>query len=122
MANATEKKITKRDMFVALMAIPENAEWKDMLQHEVDLIDGRAERANAKKAEKKAAGDELLAKVKAVLTTDLQSAEEIVEAIGEEDVTKAKVVNRLGKLVAAGEVTKEQHRINKKSVMQYALA
>lgn len=70
-------------------------------------IDKR-EKAQAKAAEKKAESDEMTDAIAEILTEDGQTAEDIAKALSErfEDITKAKVVSRMGKLIAAGRASK----------------
>lgn len=70
-------------------------------------IDKR-EKAQAKAAEKKAESDEMTDAIAEILTEDGKTAEDIAQALSQrfEDITKAKVVSRMGKLVAAGRASK----------------
>ena len=84
----------------------------------------KAAKAKEKAAEKKAAADELQEKVAAVLTDELQSAEDIAAQVEGEDITKGKVVNRLSKLIEAGVAVKEAVKVecSKTKKMCYKLA
>ena len=84
----------------------------------------KAAKAKEKAAEKKAAADELQEKVAAVLTDELQSAEDIAAQVEGEDITKGKVVNRLSKLIEAGVAVKETVKVegSKTKKMCYKLA
>ena len=84
----------------------------------------KAAKAKEKAAEKKAAADELQEKVAAVLTDELQSAEDIAAQVEGEDITKGKVVNRLSKLIEAGVEVKEAVKVegSKTKKMCYKLA
>lgn len=126
-----EKKLTKKDYFEAIAAVVTELEdvngipAQDVLafiDKQVEQIDNKAEKAKAKAAEKKAEGDALRDKVEAALTDELQSAEALVEAIGEEDVTKQKVVARLTQLVNAGIATKEKVKVDKAEKTMYRKA
>lgn len=68
------------------------------------------ERARVRAAEKRAEGDELTAAIREVLTDTLQGADEVTANVMIEGVTKSKVIARLGQLVKAGEVEKEQYK------------
>ena len=70
-------------------------------------IDKR-EKAQAKAAEKKAESDEMTDAIAEILTEDGKTAEDIAQALSArfEDITKAKVVSRMGKLVVAGRASK----------------
>lgn len=123
-----EKKITKRDNYVTLSEIVANSdsEIKDELlsfiEKEILSIDSKAEKAKARAAEKKAAGDELREAVQNVLTNELQTADAILCQIEGEELTKAKIVARLTQLVKAGIATKEDVKNEEnKTVKAYKL-
>lgn len=107
-----EKKMTKRDKYELVKGVLENSdvEDRDMLiefvEKQIDMIDTKAEKAKARAAAKKEAGDELRATIKSVLTNEYQSADEITQRVAIEGVTRAKVIARLGQLVKLGEVEK----------------
>ena len=93
----------------------------EFIQKQVDALDKKADKAKERAAEKKAAGDELRTKVQSVLTEELQTIDEIVDAIGEEDVTRNKVVARLTQLLKAGVAVKDKVENGSKKVMGYKL-
>lgn len=108
-----EKKITKRDYYEMLKEIVVDAdvegkeELVEFLDKQVSLLDNKAEKAKARNAEKKAAGDELREVVQSVLTEDFQTIDAIVAQIEGEEITKAKVTARLTSLVKNGIAEKE---------------
>ena len=122
-----EKKITKKEYFAMVAEIIEGSdaqnkeELMEFIQKQVEALDKKADKAKERAAEKKAAGDELRTKVQSVLTEELQTIDEIVDAIGEEDVTRNKVVARLTQLVAAGVAIKDKVDSGSKKVMGYKL-
>lgn len=125
----TEKKITKRDNFVAIVNALEDANLNDLaevMKHEIELLDKKATKAKEAAAKKKAENDELGDAVAAILTDELTTIADITAKIGDENVTVAKVTNRLSKLVANGIARKEQITVGgegaKRKVMAYALA
>ena len=125
MAN-TEKKITKRDRFEEIKALlPDNADIVEFCDNEIALLDGKAEKAKARNAKKKAEGDALLTAVADILTEDFQTIADITDKIDDEDVTNAKVQARLKKLVDSGVAVKEQISVEvdgkKTKKMGYAL-
>lgn len=100
-----EKKITKRDYYEMLKNIATEAERMDLvefLDKQITAMDAKAEKAKAKNAEKKAAGDELREVVQSVLTDEYQTIDTIVSQIEGEDLTKAKITARLTSLVKNG--------------------
>lgn len=106
-----DKKVTKKEMFEILKNIVrgdsdaeitvEQDELLSFLDKQIEMIDTKAEKAKARQAEKRAAGDELRAVVQEVLTDEYQTVDEVVAKIEGEDVTKAKVVARLTSLCKA---------------------
>lgn len=73
-------------------------------------ITKKNERARERAAEKRAEGDGLTTAIRGVITDTMQSADEITASIAIEGVTKNKVVARLGQMVRAGEIVKEQFK------------
>lgn len=122
-----EKKATKRDMFAEIITLAREAERFDIEEFataEIEMLDRKAEKARERKAAKAAEGDVLKDAVAAVLTENLMTADQITEAVMDaaEDVTKAKVVARLTKLVKEGFAGKMQVRVDKRKLMAYAIA
>lgn len=110
----TNTKITKRDNFNALRAMVEtssltNDEQNSLLtfiDHEIELLDKRAESSSKYKAKAKT---DLLAEmiVNTLVGVDAyMTIPQIVEAIGEA-ATPQKVAYRLGKMVDSGTVVKD---------------
>lgn len=108
-----EKKMTKKDYFNEIKGIVENSnnENKETLiyfiENQISSIDTKAAKAKERAAAKKAEGDELREIVKSVLTSELQTADEIFAQLDGEDLTIAKVRARLTQLVNLEEATKE---------------
>ena len=108
-----EKKMTKKDYFNEIKSIVENSnnENKETLiyfiENQISSIDTKAAKAKERAAAKKAEGDELREIVKSVLTSELQTADEIFAQLNGEDLTIAKVRARLTQLVNLNEAEKE---------------
>jgi len=122
-------KMTKRDWFGEIRAIVEGSDYEDVagalefIDHQVELLDAKAVKAAERAAAKKADGDELRQTVLGILTEEAQTADDITAAIGDETVTKAKVVARLTQLCKANVAEKEQVKTDDgRRVMAYALA
>lgn len=112
------EKMTRRDYFEAIKAMADAAvnggcydadaaqEIVAFADTELVRLATRAEKEKVKRAEKKAENDELLQHVFNVLTDEFQTGEQVVAALAAAGIetTKAKAVNRLGKLVAEGGV------------------
>lgn len=124
MENST-KKITKREKYGMISAILEAAEnmgieidsetityeaLNEFIANEVQLLDKKTEAAAARSAAKKAEGDALQTLVYDTLSdSDYMTIAEIVEAIGDPDVTSSMVTARLTKL--GEKVEKEQRSV-----------
>ena len=108
-----EKKITKREMFEAIINGVNTGDYTvtadeivAFCENEIALLDKKAVKAKERAAEKRAAGDELTDAVRDALTDEFvviaDIAAKVAEAIGEE-ATVAKVTYRLTQLVKNGE-------------------
>ena len=122
-----EKKVTKKDMFAEIITLArENGrvDIEEFCEVQIEQLNRKAEKAKERKADKAAKGDALKDAIAAVLTEDLQTAADITEKVLDagEDVSRAKVVARLTKLVKEGVAGKMQVKVDKKRVMAYALA
>lgn len=131
-----EKKITKEMKFEAIKAMVANAEAVEVGDVTITAQDiitfanesqaqlkAKAEKAKEKAAEKKAASDVLREKVAAVLTTELQTREDIFGQIEDvAELTVAKVGARLTQLVEAGFATKELIKVGDRRLTAYKLA
>ena len=128
-------KVTKRQVLEALTAaiLDGNVtldsdtvtveDLQEYCQTTIEQLDAKAAKAKEKAAEKKAANDELKTTVAGVLTDEFQTADAIVDRIGDAEVTKAKVVNRLAALVKEGVAVKEEvKQEDKTKKMMYKLA
>lgn len=109
-------------------AFPEGVSADDVLDfidRQVGLLDKRAAASKERAAKKRAASDELTELIYTMIfeADDLITADEIVEKIGDEEVTKNKVTARVSKLVKAGRVAKEQVKLEDgKKRMAYRVA
>lgn len=109
---ATEK-ITKKayfEMLKDIVAATDTAD-KDNLLAFIDTniaqLDAKAAKAKEKAAEKKVEGDELREKIVACLTTEPKDIATILDEVGDEELTRAKVTARLAQLINLGTATKE---------------
>lgn len=125
---AVEKK-TQAQYFAEIAGIlnemPDMGEYVDFLNGRIELLENQAARAKERKAAKVKPEDALLAAVEGELNDKLKTGAEITEALEVEfpEVTKAKVINRLTKLVKDGVAGKIQVKVGDgKRVMAYALA
>ena len=109
-------------------AFPEGVSVDDVLDfidRQVGLLDKRAAASKERAAKKRAASDELTELIYTMIfeAEDFITADDIVEKIGDEEVTKNKVTARVSKLVKAGRVAKEQVKLEDgKKRMAYRIA
>ena len=121
-------KMTKVDYFEQLAGIVEASDVDNkedilkFIQGSIETLENRKKAAQERAEKKKSEPDELAEAVKAVLSEELQTADDIAAQIEGEDVTKQKVVARLTKMVNAGIVRKDSVKTDdKRKVMGYAL-
>lgn len=121
-------KMTKVDYFEQLAGIVEASDVENkedilkFIQGSIETLENRKRAAQERAEKKKNEPDELADAVKAVLSGELQTADDIAAQIEGEDVTKQKVVARLTKMVNAGTVRKDSIKTDdKRKVMGYAL-
>lgn len=109
-------------------AFPEGVSADDVLDfidRQVELLDKRAAASKERAAKKRAASDELTELIYTMIfeAEDFITADDIVEKIGDEEVTKNKVTARVSKLIKAGRVAKEQVKLEDgKKRMAYRIA
>lgn len=125
-------KVTKRDYFNAIRVMVENSdavgeytveEVLDFIDKQVAQLDAKAVKAKEKAVEKKAEGDELREKVFELVNSDWQTADDLTEALGDEEVSRAKIVARLTQLEKAGRIVKATAKMDDgKKRMVYRLA
>ena len=133
-----EKKITKKEILAAVGAFAQDSkdngvdnifgevsydEVIEFAARSIEQLDAKADKAREKAAEKRIEGDMLKDSVKAVLVSDLRTADEILVGLNIEDATKGKIVARLTALVKEGYARKESVKLEKgRKVMAYAIA
>lgn len=117
------EKMTKKEKF-ALIAelVADHPELVDFCNDEIAKLDAKAEKAKAKAAEKKAAGDELYAAVVSVLTNEPQTAEDVLAQIEGEDLSVAKIRARLSQAAKNGVANKETIKVEGKAKVHYCKA
>lgn len=111
-------KFTKIEKFDALIGIlcGEDVQMDrqllvDFCQDEIDMLVAKSEKLKAERAIKRAEPDPLLDLVYDELTDKYQSADDIVEILGDPEITAGKVRNRLSTLVREGRAKKQQMMI-----------
>lgn len=91
------------------------------IEKTIDQLNAKNEKAKERAAEKKADGDELRAKIEALLTEDFQTGDEITAALNDPEITKAKVIARLTQLVKSEKAIKTTVKVDNRKIMAYAL-
>lgn len=102
-------KKTRKDYFEEIKTIvAEDQDLVAFVDGEIAKIDARNEKEKAKRAEKRAQGDELQAAVESFIVDNDGpiTAQEIADGLEGEDITKAKVTYRATQLVKAGKIFK----------------
>ena len=123
---STSKKITKRDNYATLSAILADAEanhvglpegityasLNEFIDHEVELLDKKAESAAKRAADKKATGDALREKVLGALSYDKDmTLAEITAALGDPAISTQMVTARLTQLGEKGTAQVEKTQL-----------
>ena len=88
-----EKKMTKKDYFEEIKTVLEDAKetaLAEVMAHEIALLENKAIKNKERAEARKIAGDELRDTISNILIDDLQTVDEIVDQIEDEEITKAK--------------------------------
>lgn len=125
MENATKK--TKAMYFEELRELvlttvtdtEKQAEYVEFIEKQIEALDKRKAAAAARAEKKKAESDALTDAIYELIGDKLVTVDEITVAFDDEEVTRAKVTARLGKLVNAGLIEKEPVRVDGKKRMAY---
>lgn len=122
------EKVTKTQKYEEMKAfLIDNGgaqEWIDLCDAEINAIANKAAKAKVRAAEKKAEGDELRAAILGVLTDEPQTPEAIVALLIEDfdDITRAKVISRVGALIKNGQAARVQVDVDGRKSTAYTLA
>lgn len=118
----TSKKITKKAQYAAVLDIlalaedngfelPEGIDFgmlSDFINHEIELLDKKAESAAKRAADKKVAGDALRDRIYGVLSdTEFKTIAEIVKELNDPDVSPQMVTARLTQLGSLNQIEKD---------------
>ena len=120
--------MTKREMYEVIESVfsaSENEHRDDvlaMVAKEKAALDRKSESAKKRAAEKRAAGDELRARIEGVISDEPITVNGIIEALGDEDLTPAKVTARTRQLFAAGLIEKQTVKVDGRKLTAYVLA
>ena len=122
--------MTKREMYDVIESVFSTvaadkegaADILTMVAKERAALDRKNEKAKERAAEKRAAGDELRARIEAVIGEEPITVNGIIEALGDADLTPAKVTARTKQLFAAGLIVKEPIKVENRKLMAYTRA
>lgn len=118
----TSKKITKKAQYATILdilayaednefALPEGLDFgmlSDFVNHEIELLDKKAESAAKRAADKKVAGDALRDRIYGVLSdTEFKTIAEIVKELNDPDVSAQMVTARLTQLGSLNQIEKD---------------
>lgn len=128
-----EKKMTKIEMFTALkelvatsVEIDEETKtaYEEFIDKELASIEKRKESAQKRAAANKEVSDALTNEILAIVQNNdtVMLVDDIVEALGNEEITRNKVTARLGKLVANGDIVKNTVKVDGSRKMGYQVA
>lgn len=112
---AETKKVTKKEWYAEIRKIVEASDSEnkagalEFIDNQVKLLEAKAAKAQENAAKKKADGDALREVVYGVLTTELQTIDQITEQVvfEGEDITRNKITARLTQLVKADMAVKD---------------
>ena len=128
-----EKKMTKIEMFTALkelvatsVEVDEETKvaYEEFIDKELASIEKRRESAQKRAAANKEVSDALTNEILAIVQNNdtVMLVDDIVEALGNEEITRNKVTARLGKLVANGDIVKNTVKVDGSRKMGYQVA
>lgn len=117
-------KVTARENYEAIKNfVIENGgdkAWADFLDAQITKLDARAAKAKEKRAEKAAEPDPFLDAIAGAIGDEPITADEIVAALGIEDLTRNKVTARIAKLEGVEKVDIKVENAEGKTVKRVA--
>lgn len=120
--------MTKREIYDVISTVFEGVEHEnrdevlEMVAKEKAALDRKNSKAKERAAEKRAAGDELRARIEAVIGTEPMTINDIIEEVDAEGLlglTPAKVTARTKQLVATGAIEKDMVKIDGRKLTAY---
>ena len=114
--------MTKVEMYNSIKAVLTDEEQIAFIDEQIAQAERKAEKARERATAKREAGDELRENIFSVLSTDtFKTIPEILEALGDEELSPAKVTARLSQLVKLERVAKEKVKTDKGDKLGYAI-
>ena len=120
--------MTRREAFEIFAGLVDYAaeeqrdDLRDVLDKEFAAIEKKNASARARAAKKRAEGDALKAEIAGLLNSEAQVAQDIIDALGREDITPAKVAARMKVLCNEGVAEREYVKIDGRKLVGYKLA
>lgn len=93
---------------------------KDFVETSLTQLENRAAKAAERAAQRKTEGDAVRAAIKDVIGEDPMTIAEIIEAVGDPDLTPAKAIARLTQLCKLGEIFKADTKKDGRSLKVYS--
>ena len=117
------EKMTKNEMYSLIAELcADNADVVAFCENEKAALAKKAEKAKARAAEKRAAGDELYAAVLDCVGSEPITAEAVLDMLEGEDLTVAKIRARLSQGVKNEVLVKETIKVDGKNKVHYKKA
>ena len=118
-----ENKMTKNEMYSLIAELcADNADVVAFCENEQTKLAAKAEKAKARAAEKRAAGDELYNVILDCVGSEPVTAEAVLDMLEGDDLTVAKVRARLSQGVKNEKLVKETVKIDGKNKVHYKKA
>ena len=120
-----DKKMTKAEVLAVIAeAMADNADVVEYCENEIALLDKKKEKAHARAAAKKEAGNELRDLIETILenATEPMTREMVLGAIDgaeEAELTVSKVGSQISQLVQLGRVSKTSVKVGDKNKVAY---
>ena len=120
--------MTKREVYDVIESVfntidnEHRDEVLTLVAKERAALDHKNEKAKERAAEKRAAGDKLREEVKGILGEEPMTINQIIEALGDETLTPAKITARTRQLIATGEAEKCMVKVEGRKLTAYTLA
>ena len=94
----------------------------EFVQTQIESLEHRNAKAKENAAKKRAEGDALKDTLEGMLTDEAITVGDILETLGDETLTSAKIVSRMSQLVKAGKAAKETVKVDGRKLVGYIRA
>lgn len=120
--------MTKKEMYNVIADVfatverPEKEDILAMVAKEIESLDRKSVKAREKAAEKKAAGDALRDTIEGMLNDEPMTIADILDQLGDENLTPAKVTARMTQLVKADKAVRHTVKVEGRKLTAYTRA